>query len=54
MKLRKVLVTALPEKRKSGRKHFSGYSGGLNGSTQHFLGVYSQESENLKFVVALI
>src|SRR6202044_1562705 len=26
-------------------------SGGLNGSTQHFLEVYSQESENLKFVV---
>jgi hypothetical protein len=23
-------------------------SGGLNGSTQHFLEVYSQESENLK------
>src|SRR3977135_1231764 len=28
-------------------------SGGLNGSTQHFLGVYSQESENLKFVVGV-
>ena len=28
-----------------------GLSGGLNGSTQHFLEVYSQESENLKFVV---
>src|SRR5882672_5294108 len=30
-----------------------GKSGGLNGSTQHFLGVYSQESENLKFVVGV-
>src|SRR6202167_3835494 len=28
-------------------------SGGLNGSTQHFLAVYSQESENLKFVVGV-
>src|SRR3982074_1675443 len=27
--------------------------GGLNGSTQHFLAVYSQESENLKFVVGV-
>ena len=27
--------------------------GGLNGSTQHFLEVYSQESENLKFVVGV-
>src|ERR1700677_590119 len=27
--------------------------GGLNGSTQHFLGVYSQESENLKFLVGV-
>src|ERR1700684_3322748 len=31
----------------------SGKSGGLNGSTQHFLGVYSQESENLKFLVGV-
>src|SRR6267142_2830903 len=30
-----------------------GKSGGLNGSTQHFLGVYSPESENLKFVVGV-
>jgi hypothetical protein len=30
-----------------------GLSGGLNGSTQHFLEVYSQESENLKFVVGV-
>src|SRR6202522_3312925 len=30
-----------------------GKSGGLNGSTQHFLGVYSQESENLKFLVGV-
>src|SRR5689334_1421506 len=28
-------------------------SGGLNGSTQHFPEVYSQESENLKFVVGV-
>ena len=28
-------------------------SGGLNGSTQHFLEVYSQASENLKFVVGV-
>src|ERR1700732_3746333 len=28
--------------------HLPDKSGGLNGSTQHFLGVYSQESENLK------
>ena len=28
-------------------------SGGLNGSTQHFLEVYSQESENLKFLVGV-
>src|SRR5580700_5413236 len=27
--------------------------GGLNGSTQHFLEVYSQECENLKFVVGV-
>jgi hypothetical protein len=27
--------------------------GGLNGSTQHFPEVYSQESENLKFVVGV-
>jgi hypothetical protein len=33
--------------------HFSDYPGGLNGSTQHFLEVYSQESENLKFVVGV-
>src|SRR5215472_7346319 len=33
--------------------HFSGNAGGLNGSTQHFLEVYSQESENLKFVVGV-
>ena len=31
----------------------SGCPGGLNGSTQHFLEVYSQESENLKFVVGV-
>src|SRR5580704_15686237 len=31
----------------------SGNAGGLNGSTQHFLEVYSQESENLKFVVGV-
>jgi len=31
----------------------SGKGGGLNGSTQHFLEVYSQESENLKFVVGV-
>ena len=31
----------------------SGNAGGLNGSTQHFLGVYSQESENLKFLVGV-
>src|SRR5262249_35791563 len=30
-----------------------GKRGGLNGSTQHFLAVYSQESENLKFVVGV-
>src|SRR6266404_55170 len=30
-----------------------GKRGGLNGSTQHFLEVYSQESENLKFVVGV-
>src|ERR1700689_2506016 len=28
-------------------------SGGLNGSTQHFLEVYSQESENLKFLAGV-
>src|ERR1700719_5239060 len=28
-------------------------SGGLNGSTQHFLEVYSQESENLKSLVGV-
>src|SRR6266849_8871008 len=28
---------------------FSFYRGGLNGSTQHLLGVYLQESENLRF-----
>src|SRR5580700_1035159 len=33
--------------------HISGNAGGLNGSTQHFLEVYSQESENLKFVVGV-
>src|ERR1700733_12083841 len=37
--------------RNAKRDHLSGFSGGLNGSTQHFLEVYSQESENLKFVV---
>src|SRR5216683_6519707 len=31
----------------------SGKPGGLNGSTQHFPEVYSQESENLKFVVGV-
>src|ERR1700733_3008881 len=31
----------------------SGFRGGLNGSTQHFPEVYSQESENLKFVVGV-
>ena len=31
----------------------SGNPGGLNGSTQHFLEVYSQESENLKFLVGV-
>src|ERR1700678_4497897 len=31
----------------------SGNAGGLNGSTQHFLGVHSQESENLKFLVGV-
>src|SRR6266851_6988842 len=30
-----------------------GKRGGLNGSTQHFPEVYSQESENLKFVVGV-
>src|ERR1700691_4835210 len=36
--------------------HFAlvpGKSGGLNGSTQHFLEVYSQESENLKFLAGV-
>ena len=33
--------------------HFSGNPGDLNGSTQHFLVVYSPESENLKFVVGV-
>src|ERR1043165_2294860 len=33
--------------------NFSGNAGGLNGSTQHFLEVYSQESENLEFVVGV-
>src|SRR5882724_9612619 len=37
-----LLPTEMPGKR-----------GGLNGSTQHFLEVYSQESENLKFVVGV-
>src|ERR1700730_5708070 len=32
---------------------FSDYPGGLNGSTQHFLAVYSQGSENLKFVAGV-
>jgi len=31
----------------------SGLAGGLNGSTQHFPEVYSQESENPKFVVGV-
>src|ERR1700738_704636 len=31
----------------------SGNPGGLNGATQHFLEVYSQESENLEFVVGV-
>ena len=30
-----------------------GKSGGLSRSTQHFLEVYSQESENLEFVVGV-
>lgn len=30
-----------------------GKRGGLNGSTQHFLEVYSQEPENLNFVVGV-
>src|SRR5216684_9387450 len=33
--------------------HLSGKPGGLNGSMQHFPEVYSQESENLKFVVGV-
>src|SRR5689334_10206366 len=36
-----------------GSHHMPGKSGGLNGSTQHFPEVYSQESENLKFVVGV-
>src|ERR1700675_209523 len=35
------------------KNHLSDNAGGLNGSTQHFLEVYSQESENLKFVVGV-
>src|SRR5260370_25365877 len=31
------------------QKHLSGFGGGLNGSTQHLLEVYSQGSENLRF-----
>src|SRR6202451_1879689 len=31
----------------------SGKIRSLNGSTQHFLGVYSQESENLQFLVGV-
>src|ERR1700693_1450056 len=37
----------------SGSFYLSDYPGDLNGSTQHFLEVYSQESENLKFVVGV-
>src|SRR6202008_4076559 len=33
--------------------HVSGNPGGLNGSTQHFLEVYLQESENLKSLVGV-
>src|ERR1700681_5093435 len=33
--------------------YFSDFGGGLNGSTQHFLEVYSQESENLKALVGV-
>src|SRR5580704_5712076 len=33
--------------------YLSGYCGGLNGSTQHFPEVYSQESENLKSVAGV-
>src|ERR1700693_2747135 len=31
----------------------SDYAGGLNGSTHHFVEVYSQESENLKSLVGV-
>src|SRR5580704_4861153 len=34
-------------------RQMSGNPGGLNGSTQHFLEVYSPASENLKFVVGV-
>jgi len=33
--------------------HLSDFAGDLNGSTQHFLEVYSQESENLKSFVGV-
>ena len=46
----KKLKTSLTE---SASLEMAGKGGGLNGSTQHFLEVYSQESENLKFVVGV-
>jgi hypothetical protein len=36
------------------KRHSCGNGGGLKGSTQHFLEVYLQESENLKFVASLV
>ena len=61
--VRRVSQTSAPKsERRSSRKNsltgptlleMSGKSGGLNGSTQHFPEVYSQESENLKFVVGV-
>src|SRR6266436_3490095 len=40
--------TAIMTHSRANTSFMPGKSGGLNGSTQHFLEVYSQESENLK------
>src|ERR1700688_1340272 len=42
-----------PRQRDATPKLSSESTGGLNGSTQHFLEVYSQESENLKSLVGV-
>src|ERR1700683_3356354 len=46
--LNRSIGPIIPAGRIRPEMHLPSYPGGLNGSTQHFLEVYSQESENLK------